>query len=63
MSELTTEDRQRLSTQLLDLQIDLGYLRQCADTFLERVDIANAQMKTITDILDHQSGHQAPSEE
>jgi hypothetical protein len=63
MSQLTTEDHQRLSTQLEDLQITLGYLRQCSRDILERVDVVSAQMKMISEDLAGPCGHQAPSEE
>jgi hypothetical protein len=60
MSVLPAEDRQRLTEQLTDLQITLGHLRQIMDDVSERLDIANAQMKTITDILYGPHGHRAP---
>ncbi len=48
MSSLTPiEDRQQLSTQLIELTVLLGYLQQCADDTREKLTVAAARLAVI----------------
>ena len=59
MARLPDEDRQRLTEQHDNLQIELGYLRQVATSILERVHVVGAQLN----ILELHDGSRTPLED